>query len=147
MPSPAKPSIAEEEAFMAKLLTNPPVTPTRHKGLSFHKSSPRPSHSERGITSIPNHQLYSAGQVDIEEEVTGWDWDALSDYVPSPKKSGDSPRKAIRAKSRYQVSTTSAVPKYAPDPCIRCCVQTVMDTWNDGVREKVSFQFCVRRTI
>jgi len=144
MPPPAKPSIAEEEAFMAKLLTNPPVTPTRQRGLSSHKPSPRPSHSERGITSVPNHQLYSAGQVDLEEEVSGWDWDALSDYVPSPKKSCDSPRKAIRAKSGYQVSTPSVVPKYAPDPFIRCCVQTVTDTWTDGMREKVSVQFCVR---
>lgn len=144
MPPPAKPSIAEEEAFMAKLLTNPPVTPTRHRGLSAHKPSPRTSHSERGITSGPNHQLYSAGQLDLEEEVSGWDWDALSDYVPSPKKSCDSSKKAIRAKPGYQVSTPSVVPKYAPDPFIRCCVQTVMDTWNDGVREKVSVQFCVR---
>lgn len=137
MPPPAKPSTAEEEAFMAKLLTNPPVTPTRHRGLSSHKPNPQPSHSERGTPSAPNHKLYSAGQVDLEEEVSGWDWDALSDYVPSPKKSCHSPRKGTRAKSGYQVSTTSDVPKYTPDPCIKCCVQTVTDTWNDGLREKV----------
>lgn len=128
---------------MENLLTNPPVTPTRHRGLSSHKPSPQPSHSEGGITSTPNHKLYSAGHVDLEEEVSGWDWDALSDYVPSPKKSCHSPRKGIREKSGYQVSTPPIVPKYVPDPCIRCCVQTVTETLNDGVREKVKIQFYV----
>jgi hypothetical protein len=122
---------------MTKLLTDPPVTPTRHRGLSSHKPSPRPPHSGRGSNSAPSDQLYSAGQVDLEEETSGWDWDALSDYVPSPKKSRDSPRKTIRAEAGHQVSTPSIVPTYVPEPCTRCIVQTVMDTWNDGVREKV----------
>jgi DNA replication ATP-dependent helicase Dna2 len=126
----AKHSTAEEEAFMGKLLADPPVTPTRPRGLSSHKPSPRPPHTGRGIKSAPSDQLYSAGQVDLEEEISGWDWDALSDYVPSPKKT-------IRAEAGHQVSTPSIASKYVQEPCIRCVVQTVMDTRNDGVPEKV----------
>jgi DNA replication ATP-dependent helicase Dna2 len=137
MPSPMKPSTAEEEAFMAKLLANPPVTPTRHRRLPSHKPSPVPPHSGQRITYTPTHRLYSVGQVDFEEEISGWNWDALSDYVPTPKKSCDSPRKTIRPESGHQVSTSPVVPKYAPDPCTRCLVQTATDTWSDGVHEKV----------
>ena len=135
MPSPTKPSASEEEAFMAKLLANPPATPTRHRGLSSHK--PVLQHSGQRITCTPTRQLYSVGQVDIEEETSGWNWDALSDYVPTPKKSGDSPRRTIRPESRHQVSIPPVVPKYAPDTCTRCLVQTVTDIWSDEVREKV----------
>ena len=134
----AKHSAAEEEAFMAKLLADPPVTPTRNRGLSSHKPSLRPPPSGRGIKSVPSDQLYSAGQVDLEEEISGWDWDALSDYVPSPKKSRDSPKKTIRAGEGHQISTPSMASKYFQDPCIRCIIQTVMDTCDDGVPEKVS---------
>jgi DNA replication ATP-dependent helicase Dna2 len=141
MPSPTKPSTADEAAFMANLLANPPVTPTRRRGLPSHKPSPVPPRSGQRITCTPTHQLYSVGQVDIEEEISGWNWDALSDYVPTPKKSCNSPRKPIPPKippaSGHQVSTSPVVPKYAPDPCTRCLVQTVTDTWGDGVREKV----------
>jgi hypothetical protein len=137
MPSPTKPSTAEEETFMAKLLANPPVTPTRHRGLPSHKPNSVRQHSGQRITCAPAHQLYSVGQVDIEEEISGWNWDALSDYVPTPKKSCDSPRKTIRPGSGHQVSTSPVVPKYAPDPCTRCLVRTVTDTWSDEVREKV----------
>jgi len=133
----AKHSTAEEEAFMGKLLADPPVTPTRHRGLSSHKPSPRPPHPGRGIESAPSDQLYSAGQVDLEEEISGWDWDALSDYVPSPKKSRDSSKKTLRAEAEYHVSTPSIAPKYVQEPCVRCIIQTVMDTRNDGVPEKV----------
>ena len=134
------PSTAEEEAFMANLLANPPVTPTRHRTLPSH---PVPQHSGRTVTRTPTHQLYSAGQVDIEEEISGWSWDALSDYVPTPKKSCDSPRKLVRPESGHQVSTPPVVPKYAPDPCTRCLVQTVTDTWSDEVREKVRTSLAV----
>jgi hypothetical protein len=130
----AKHSTAEEEAFMGNLLADPPVTPTRHRGLSSHRPSPRLPHSGRGIES---DQLYSAGQVDLEEELSGWDWDALSDYVPSPKKSRASPKKTLRAEAGHHVSTPSIASKYVQEPCIRCIVQTVMDTRNDGVPEKV----------
>jgi hypothetical protein len=130
------PSTAEEEAFMTKLLANPPVTPTRHRGLPSHKLNPLPQHSGQRIPCTPTHQLYSVGQVDIEEEISGWSWDALSDYVPTPKKSNDSPRKTIRPASG-QASTPPVVPKYAPDPCARCLVRTVTDTWSNDVREKV----------
>src|SRR5579863_2056444 len=126
MPRPANHSTAEEEAFMAKLLTDPPVTPTRQRGLSSHKPGPGPPHFACGVRSVPNDQLYSAGKVDLEEEISGWDWDALSDYVPSPKKSRDSPRKTIRAEAGHQVSTSSIVPEYVPEPCTRCIVQTVI---------------------
>jgi hypothetical protein len=132
----AKHTAEEEEAFMEKLLTDPPVTPTCHRAFLSHKPGPGPPHSTRscGINVAPIGQLYSAGQVDLEAEISGWDWDALSDYVPSPKKSRDSPRKTIRAEA---VSTSSTVSNYVPEPCTRCIVQTVTDTWNDGVREKV----------
>ena len=110
-----KPSTAEEDAFMANLLSDPPVTPTRDR----------------------RHQLHSAGQVDLDEQTSGWDWDALSDYVPTPRKPRDSPRKALGADSEHQVSTLSVASKYTPDPCTRCLVQTVTDRWNDGVCEKV----------
>jgi hypothetical protein len=139
-----KPSTTEEEAFMAKLLTDPPVTPTRHRGLSTHNLSPRPPHSGREINASPSDQLHSAGQVDLEEEISGWDWDALSDYVPSPKKSRDSAKNAIRAEAGHQDATFSIVPNYVKEPRTRCIVQTVMDTWNGDVREKVRIQFCVR---
>ena len=135
MPPSAMPSTAEEDAFMAQLLANPPVTPTRHRS---HKSNnPVLQHSGRTITRTPTQQLYSVGQVDIEEEISGWSWDALSDYVPTPKKSYDSPRKTIRPESGHQVSTPPLVPKYAPDPCTRCLVRTVTDTWSNELREKV----------
>lgn len=134
MPASTKPSTVEEDAFMAKLLANPPVTPTRHRKLPHN---PDPVHySGQRITS-PTRQLYSVGQVDIEEETSGWSWDALSDYVPTPKKSRDSPRKPIRRESGNNVSTSPVVSKYAPEPCTRCLVQTVTDTWEDDVREKV----------
>jgi hypothetical protein len=120
----AKPSTAEEDAFMANLLTDPPVTPTRRPGLPSDKSTPR-------------HQLYSAGQIDLEEQTSGWDWDALSDYVPTPKKPRDPPRKAIRADTDHQVSSHPDASKYTPDPCTRCLAETITDRWNDGVREKV----------
>ena len=134
-PASTMPSTVEEEAFMAQLLANPPVTPTRHRKLPPHKPNPV-QHSGQRITT-PTRQLYSVGQVDIEEEVSGWSWDALSDYVPTPKKFCDSPRKPIRRESDH-VSTTPVVPKYAPEPCTRCLVRTVTDTWNADVREKVS---------
>ncbi len=148
MLSSTKPSIAEEEAFMAQLLANPPVTPTRHRKLSSHKPKPVPLRSDQPITT-PTRQLYSVGQVDIEEEISGWSWDALSDYVPTPKKSCDSPRKTIRPESGHRVSTTPVVPKYAPDPWTRCLVRTVTDTWSDDVREKVrttlTVHLCLRK--
>ena len=126
--SPAKPSTAEEQAFMAQLLKDPPapVTPTRR-------------HSARKITSTPKHQLYSAGKIDLEMEVTGWDWEALSDYVPTPEKPCNPPRKAVLAKGDHQVTALQAqiAPEYTPDPCTRCLVQTVEESRNNGVREKV----------
>lgn len=130
-----KPSTAEEEAFMAQILANPPVTPTRHRKLPLHKPNPV-QYSGQGITT-PTHHLHSVGQVDVEEEISGWSWDALSDYVPTPKKSRHSPRKPIRPESGHHVSKPPVVPKYAPEPCTRCLVRTVTDTWNDNVREKV----------
>jgi hypothetical protein len=135
MPTSTNPSTAEEEAFMTQLLANPPVTPTRHRKLPPHKPNPVP-HSGQSITT-PTRQIYSVGQVDIEEEISGWSWDALSDYVPTPKKSRDSPRKPIRRESEHHVSTPPVVPKYTPEHCTRCLVRTVTDTWNDDVREKV----------
>lgn len=134
MPASTKPSNVEEDAFMAHLLANPPVTPTRHRKLP-HEPNPV-QYSGQRITS-PTRQLYSVGQVDIGEETSGWSWDALSDYVPTPKKSRDSPRKPIRREFGNQVSTPLVVPKYTPEPCTRCLVRTVTDTWNDDVREKV----------
>jgi hypothetical protein len=113
---------------MANLLTDPPVTPTRDRRLSSHKL---------GTTLTPKQQLHSAGQVDLEEQTSGWDWDALSDYVPTPKKPRDPPRKALGADSKHQVSTVPVASKYTPDPCTRCLAQTVTDRWDDGVREKV----------
>ena len=135
MPGSTNSSTAEEEAFMAQLLANPPVTPTRHRKLPPHKPNPV-QYSGQGITT-PTRQLYSVAQVDIEEEVSGWSWDALSDYVPTPKKPRDSPTKPIRPESWHHVSTLPVVPKNAPEPCTRCLVRTVTDIWNDDVREKV----------
>lgn len=141
-----KPSATEEEDFMAKLLMDPPVTPTRHRGLSSHKPNPGKRHSGRKDTCTPKHQLHSVGQVDLEEEISGWDWDALSDYVPTPKKYCESPQKGIQSESGPEFLIPSVVPKYVPDPCTRCLVQTVTDTWNDGVREKVRILLCVHRS-
>jgi hypothetical protein len=123
-----KPSTAEEDAFMAKLLMDPPVTPPRHRQLPSDKPS---------ITCTPKYQLYSTEQIDLEEQTSGWDWDALSDYVPTPKKPRDSPRKAIQADSDPQVLSPPIASNYTPDPCTRCLAQTITDKWNDGVREKV----------
>jgi hypothetical protein len=128
MPPSAKPSTAEEDAFMAKLLTDPPVTPTRHRGLPSDKPS---------TTCTPRHHLYSAGQINLEEQTFGWDWDSLSDYVPTPKKLCDSPRKTVRADSDHQVLSLPVASSYIPDPCTRCLVQTVTDKWNGCMREKV----------
>lgn len=146
--SSAKPSTAEEKAFMANLLANPPVTPTKHRGLSSHSHRPNlgPQNSGPRTTFTPKHQLYSVGQVNLEEETSGWDWDALSDYVPSPKKLCNSSTNSMRADFGHPASP-SVVPKYTPDPCTRCMVQTVTDTWNDGVREKVSLPPCALRTL
>lgn len=135
------PSTVEEDAFMAQLLANPPVTPTRHRKQPPHKPNPV-QYSRQTITS-PTRQLYSVGQVDIEEEVSGWSWDALSDYVPTPKKSHDSPRKPIQREFGYHVSTPPGVLRYTPEPCTRCLVRTVTDTWNDDVREKVRIPLIV----
>ena len=135
MPTSMNPSTAEEESFMAQLLANPPVTPTRRRKLPPHKPNPA-QYSGHRITT-PTRQLYSVAQVDIEDEISGWSWDALSDYVPTPKKSCDSPTKLIRPESVHHVSTPPVVPKYVPEPCARCLVRTVTDTWNDDVREKV----------
>jgi len=137
MPLSTQPSTAEEEAFMARLLMDPPVTPTRNRVLPSHKYGAPREDSERRNIGTPNHQLYLVERLDIKEEMSGWDWDALSDYVPTPKKSCDSPRKVVPAESSRHVSIPSVMPKYAPDPCTRCLVQTVTDTWIDGVREKV----------
>ncbi len=136
MPSPTKSSTAEEEAFMAQLLANPPVTPTRHRNLPSHKPNPAPLRSGQTVIT-PTRQLFSVGQVDIEEEISGWSWDALSDYVPTPKKSCDSPRKTLRPETGHKLSTSTVVPKYAPEPCTRCLVQTVTNIWVDDVHEKV----------
>ena len=141
MPASTMPSTVEEDAFMAQLLANPPVTPTRLRKLPPHKPNPV-QYSGQTITT-PTRQLFSVGQVDIEEEISGWSWDALSDYVPTPKKSHDSPRKPIRRESGHHVSTPPVVPKYAPEPCARCLVRTVTDTWNGDVREKVRMPFTV----
>lgn len=114
------PSTAEEDAFMAQLLEDSPapVTPTR----------------------TPKYQLHSAGKIDLEKEVTGWDWEALSDYVPSPEKPRNSPRKVVLARGAHQDTTLQApsIPEYTPDCCTRCFVQTVEESWNNGAREKVS---------
>ncbi|KAF8273386.1 AAA domain-containing protein [Lactarius quietus] len=121
------PSTAEENAFMAQLLqdTPVPVTPTRR-------------HSVQNITRTPKFQLHSAGQIDLEKEVTGWDWEALSDYVPTPEKPCNPPRKAVLAEDKRQDTALQvpSAPKYAPDSCTRCLVQTVEESWNNGVREK-----------
>jgi hypothetical protein len=141
MPASSIPSTVEEEAFMAKLLANPPVTPTRRRKLPPHKPNPV-QYSGQSITT-PTRQLYSVGQVDIEEEISGWSWDALSDYVPTPKKLHDSPRKPIRHESGHHVSTTPVASKYTPEPCTRCLIRTVADTWSDDVREKVRTRLTV----
>jgi hypothetical protein len=78
----------------------------------------------------PN-RLYSAGDIDLEKEVTGWDWEALSDYVPTPEK----PRKAVPAQGT--ALQAQIAPEYTPDSCTRCLVKTVEESWNNGVREKV----------
>lgn len=121
---PVKPSTAQEEAFMAQLLQNSPapVTPTRR-------------HSPRRITRTPNYQLYSAGNIDLEKEVTGWDWEALSDYVPTPEKPLNPRRKAVPVEDT--ALRARIAPEYTPDLCTRCLVQTVEESWNNGVREKV----------
>lgn len=118
---PAKPSAAQEEAFMAQLLkgSSAPVTPTR----------------PRKTTLTPKYQLYSAANIDLEKEVTGWDWEALSDYVPTPEKHFNSPTKAVPAEDT--ALQAQLAPEYTPDPCTRCLVQTVEESWNNGVREKV----------
>ena len=122
------PSTAEEDAFMAQLLQDSPVpvTPTRRN-------------SARNITRTPKYQLYSAGNIDLEEEVTGWDWEALSDYVPTPEKPFNSRRKVDLARGAHKDTSlqASSTPEYTPDSCTRCFVQTVEESWNNGVREKV----------
>lgn len=111
---------------MAQLLKDSPVTPTRR-------------HPARKVACIPKNQLYSAGKIDLENEVTGWDWEALSDYVPTPEKPCNPPRKAVLAEVEHQDTVLQAqiAPEYTPDPCTRCLVQTVEESWNNGVREKV----------
>ncbi|KAH9010213.1 AAA domain-containing protein [Lactarius deliciosus] len=117
--SPAKPSTTEEQAFMAQLLKDSPapVTPTRR-------------HSTRKTTRTPKNQLYSAGKIDLEKELTGWDWEALSDYIPTPEKL---PRKTVLAGDEHQDTALQAqiAPEYTPEPCTRCLVQTVEDFWNN----------------
>jgi hypothetical protein len=121
---PVKPSTAQEEAFMEQLLKDSPapVTPTRRQ-------------SARKITRTPKNQLYSAGNIDLEKEVTGWDWEALSDYVPTPEKPFNLPRKAVPAEDI--ALQAQIAPEYTPDLCTRCLVQTVEESWSNGVREKV----------
>ncbi|KAI9465655.1 AAA domain-containing protein [Lactarius psammicola] len=125
--SPAKPSTVEEQAFMAQLLEDSPapVTPTRR-------------YSPRKITRTPKHQLYSAGNIDLEKEVTGWDWEALSDYVPTPEKPCNPPRKTVQSEGEHQDTALPAqiTSEYTPDLCTRCLVQTVGESWNNGMREK-----------
>lgn len=122
------PSTAEEDAFMAQLLKDSPapVTPPRR-------------HSVRNITRTPKDQLYLAGKIDLEKEVTGWDWEALSDYVPTPEKPCSSPRKAVIAEGAHQDTALRAqnASDYTPDHCTRCLVQTVQESWNNGAQEKV----------
>ncbi|KAI9456742.1 AAA domain-containing protein [Russula earlei] len=132
MPLATEISTAEEEAFMARLLTDPPVTPTRQRGVSSDKHGPLRQDSEQRNTSVPEHPLYSVGRIDLEEEISGWDWDALSDYVPTPKKPRNSPKSVIPAQSRHHNATPSVTSKYVPDPCTRCSVRAVTDTWSHG---------------
>lgn len=122
------PSTVEEDAFMAQLLEDSPapVTPTRR-------------HSARHITRTPKNQLYSAGNIDLEKEVTGWDWEALSDYVPTPEKPCDSPRKVVITEGvhRDMALQAQSARDYTSDDCTRCLVQTVQEFWINGAQEKV----------
>ncbi len=136
-PAKAKPSIAEEDAFMEQLLNDSPapVTPPRR-------------HSARKITSTPKYHLYSAGKVDLEEEVTGWDWGALSDYIPTPERPCNSLKKATPVRGELDITLqTQIAPNCTPDPCTRCLVKTVEESWNNGVREKVRTPLSTKRTI
>ncbi|KAI0290851.1 AAA domain-containing protein [Multifurca ochricompacta] len=112
MPSPARPSITEEAASIEHLFTDPPATPTRKRRLS----SLKPDLQDLGhkTTRTLQYQLHSAGKVDLEEEIAGWDWDSLSDYVPTPKKIRDSPKKTVRAGIEDQDLVGL---NYTPDPC------------------------------
>ncbi|KAI0290929.1 AAA domain-containing protein [Multifurca ochricompacta] len=124
MPSPARPSITEEAASIEHLFTDPPATPTRKRRLS----SLKPDLQDLGhkTTRTLQYQLHSAGKVDLEEEIAGWDWDSLSDYVPTPKKIRDSPKKTVRAGIEDQDLVGL---NYTPDPCTRCLAQIVTESF------------------
>ena len=78
--SPVRPNVESSDA--ASSLRSDFVTPTRPR---ISKSPPFPPADKQN----PSPQIgvsYDAGEVDIEEATQGWDWDALSDYVPTPQK-------------------------------------------------------------
>ncbi|KAI0262628.1 Dna2-domain-containing protein [Gloeopeniophorella convolvens] len=109
---------------MAQLLANPPITPTRNR-----KSASRFHSPHRALATVkspnaftPSRQIHSAGQIDIDETTAGWDWDALSDYVPTPKKP---------PYSECQSAKPTEVLEYIPEPCTRCSVHLVTEVWVD----------------
>ncbi|THH11174.1 hypothetical protein EW146_g8137 [Bondarzewia mesenterica] len=68
--------------------------------------------------------VFDAGDVNAEEETAGWDWDACSDYVPTPQK----------PKPKSPTAATSEC--YVPSPCTRCTVTGVRQVWVDHLYEK-----------
>ncbi|KAI0056156.1 Dna2-domain-containing protein [Artomyces pyxidatus] len=144
----AKPTEKEEADFMADLLSgindsffdavpSPSPSPAKpppsraQRALPILKT-PTKSRDARKIRSSPPKQrvvlsptaVFPAGDVDVDQITAGWDWDAISDYVPTPQKPPSSKRKPL--------SDTD----YEPEPCTRCVVISIEDIWMNESFEK-----------
>ncbi|KAI0045795.1 hypothetical protein FA95DRAFT_90910 [Auriscalpium vulgare] len=151
---PAKPSSAEEDAFMNDLLSGindsffdavptpdpspaKPPPPQSHAPIAHSvlttPTKPRkirrytPSPVKRRVTSPAIGKSFVVGDLDVED-AAGWDWDAISDYVPTPKKPPS---------SKQKVPLPVDEDEYEPEPCTRCIILAIEDVWVGDNFEKV----------
>lgn len=70
-----------------------PRTPTKPKRQKVSASPRAPKTPRKDAKDSENEIVHLADDVNIDEEIAGWDWDAVSDYVPTPQKPKSSKRK------------------------------------------------------
>ena len=84
-----------------------PERPRHHAHPHSFTTPTKPRSLKRDLLATPKNKtplrfnaVYDAGNINADEVVAGWDWDACSDYVPTPQKP--------KADHKYPITTVSS---------------------------------------
>lgn len=93
--SPVRPRTSS--SHVVPLVSSPnrqsPRTPTKPKRQKVPVRAKTPKTPLKDVKDSENDIVHIADDVNIDEELAGWDWDAVSDYVPTPQKPQTSKQK------------------------------------------------------